>query len=264
MNTTTRKELKKKKNKLLETKGLTKKFYGLTAVDNLNINIYENELVGLIGPNGSGKTTLFNCIMGMLHYSSGKIVFNGEDITNRKPYKIALKGITRTFQLVQCFPKMTVMENMMIGIQQFQGERILSSILNTKSVRKLEKKNEEKALDLLNFLEIIDLKNEIAMNLSYGQKKLLEIGIALMPTPKLMLLDEPASGVNPTLIRKIEKKLKKLNENGLTIFLIEHDLKFVMNLCERVIVLNYGEKIAEGNPDHVKNNPEVIDAYFGG
>lgn len=248
---------------LLETIELTKNFFGLCALDKVSLRVLKGEIVGLIGPNGSGKTTLFNCATGVLPVSGGRVKFREDDITGLKTHEIALKGVSRTFQIIRIFPKMTVMENMLLSIQQHQGERILSSIFKTPHIRRLEKEARKRALELLEFVNIAHLKDDMAGHLSYGQQKLLEFIMALMPDPEIVLLDEPASAVNPTMIRKMMDHIIQLNKEGYTFFIIEHNMDVVMELCHRVIVLNYGEKIAEGRPEEIRNNSDVIEAYFG-
>jgi ABC-type branched-subunit amino acid transport system ATPase component len=249
--------------KLLETIELTKNFFGLTAVDQVDLHVNKGEIVGLIGPNGSGKTTLFNCATGVLPVTGGRVKFRGEDITGLPTHEIALKGLSRTFQIIRIFPKMTVMENMLLSIQQHQGERILSSIFRTPHMRRLEREARERALELLEFVNIAHLKGNLAANLSFGQHKLLEFIMALMPDPEIVLLDEPAAAVNPTMIRKMMDHILQLNKEGYTFFIIEHNMDVVMELCQRVVVLNYGEKIAEGKPVDIRDNEDVIEAYFG-
>ena len=249
--------------KLLETIELTKNFFGLTAVDKVDLHVNKGEIVGLIGPNGSGKTTLFNCATGVLPVTGGRVKFKGEDITGLPTHAIALKGLSRTFQIIRIFPKMTVMENMLLSIQQHQGERILSSIFRTPHMRRLEGEARERAVELLEFVDIAHLKDNLAANLSFGQHKLLEFVMALMPDPEIVLLDEPAAAVNPTMIRKMMDHILQLNKEGYTFFIIEHNMDVVMELCSRVVVLNYGEKIAEGKPADIRDNEDVIEAYFG-
>jgi ABC-type branched-subunit amino acid transport system ATPase component len=217
----------------------------------------------LIGPNGSGKTTLFNCITGFLHPDTGNIRFNGVEITDNAPYKISRLGIARTFQLVRIFPELSVLENMLIAIQDHQERSVFSRIFRSPSVRKNERFAIEKALDLLNFVGLEDFRNETAKNLSYGQRKLLTFVLALMPEPDLVLLDEPAAAVNPTMINHIKQHIRDLNDLGTTIFLIEHNMDVVMDLADRIIVLDYGSIIAEGKPEEIKENEKVIEAYFG-
>jgi len=249
---------------LLQTIDLTKNFFGLTALHRVNFHVDRGEIVGLIGPNGSGKTTLFNCATGVLPVSGGRIKFKGEDIANHKTHEIALKGVSRTFQIIRIFPKLTVMENMLLAIQQHQGERILSSILHTPRVRRLERHARQRASELLDFVGLTPLTHDLAAHLSYGQQKLLEFIMAIMPNPEIVLLDEPAAAVNPTMIKKMMGHIVQLNKEGYTFCIIEHNMDVVMELCHRVVVLNYGEKIAEGKPQEIRNNREVIEAYFGG
>ena len=248
---------------LLETTELTKSFFGLTALDRVNFHVDRGEIVGLIGPNGSGKTTLFNCATGVLPVSGGRVKFKGEDITNHKTHEIALKGLSRTFQIIRIFPKMMVMENMLLAIQQHQGERIISSIFRTPQVRRLEKHARERASELLDFVGLTPLRDDLAAHLSYGQQKLLEFIMALMPNPEIVLLDEPAAAVNPTMIKKMMDHIVQLNKRGYTFCIVEHNMDVVMELCHRVVVLNYGEKIADGKPEEIRNNRDVIEAYFG-
>ncbi|MGH7322298.1 MAG: ABC transporter ATP-binding protein [Candidatus Rokuibacteriota bacterium] len=250
--------------RLLETTDLTKNFFGLTALDRVNFHVDRGEVVGLIGPNGSGKTTLFNCATGLLPASGGRITLKGEDITNRKTHEIALRGVSRTFQIIRIFPRLTVMENMLLAIQQHQGERILASILRTPRVRRLERDARERAAELLDFVGLTPLTDNPAAHLSYGQQKLLEFIMAVMPDPEIVLLDEPTAAVNPTMIERMMDHIIQLNKQGHTFCIIEHNMDVVMALCHRVVVLNYGEKIAEGKPEEIRNDRAVIEAYFGG
>lgn len=249
--------------RLLETTDLTKTFHGLTALDRVNFHVERGEIVGLIGPNGSGKTTLFNCATGLLPVSGGRIRFKGEDITNRKTHEIALRGVSRTFQIIRIFPRLTVMENMLLAIQQHQGERILASILRTPHVRRLERHARDRASELLEFVGLTPLQDDPAAHLSYGQQKLLEFIMAFMPDPEIVLLDEPTAAVNPAMIDKMMDHIVELNRRGYTFCIVEHNMDVVMELCHRVVVLDYGEKIAEGQPDEIRNNRDVIEAYFG-
>ena len=244
--------------KLLEIKGLTKYFYGLPALREVELHVDQGELLGLIGPNGSGKTTLFNCVTGILKASGGKVFFKGKDITNWSPDTIYKVGIGRTFQLIELFPEMTVRDNMLLAIQESQGS-MFSRLFKIR-----EDGNEKKALTLLYFLRISHLKDEFAKNLSYGKRKLLDLGMVLMSDPKLILLDEPLAGVNKSLARDIIDRILELNKGGCTFIIIEHDMPVIMNLCKRIVVLDYGEKIAEGAPQEIQNNDRVLKAYFGG
>lgn len=249
--------------KLLEIVHLTKNFFGICALDKVSLEIEPGEIVGLIGPNGSGKTTLFNCATGILPVTSGRIKFKGEDITHLKPHKIALKGISRTFQTIRLFSKMSVLENMILAMQQHQGEHFWRAIFGTPLIKKQEQEARERALELLHFINIPHLQHEMAGSLSYGQQKLLEFAIALMPKPEIVLLDEPAAAVNPTMIQKMMTHIRELNRKGQTFFIVEHNMDVIMELCHRVIVLDYGEKIAEGSPEAIRKNERVIEAYFG-
>ena len=244
--------------KIIEIHSLRKNFYEIIALKEVDLYVQKGELLGLIGPNGSGKTTLFDCVTGILRPTEGKVLFKGKDITSRKPHAVYRMGIGRTFQLVQLFPEMTVLDNMLLAIQESQGNT-LSRLFKIK-----EDENMKRALDVLDFLRIDHLQANHAKNLSYGQQKLLDLGMVLMSDPDLVLLDEPLAGVNRSLAREIIDRVRKLNAQGRTFILIEHDMKVVMDLCERIVVLDHGEKIAEGTPEEIKNNNQVLKAYFGG
>lgn len=248
---------------LLQVQHLTKRFFAVTACDRIDLSIQAGELVCLIGPNGSGKTTLFNCVTGFLPHEEGKILFNGEDITHFAPYRVALSGLTRTFQIVRVFPRLTVLENLLLAVQQHQEDHFWRRFCRTPSVRRHEARARKRAEDLLEFVGLTRLEHEPAENLSYGQRKLLSFIFALMPDPDLVLLDEPAAAVNPTMINKMKEYILTLNRQGKTIFLIEHNMEVVMDLAERVIVLDHGQKIAEGPPAEIRQNEQVIEAYFG-
>lgn len=244
--------------KVLETRFLEKHFYQVVALKGVDICVEEGELLGLIGPNGSGKTTLFDCITGILRPNGGKVLFKGKDITNFKPHTIYRMGMGRTFQLVQLFPEMTVLDNMLLAIQENQ-RNMMSRLFKIS-----EDENIEKANALLKFLKIDHLCNNPAKTLSYGQQKLLDLGMVLIPDPDLILLDEPLAGVNRSLALEIIDRVSQLNEQGRTFIMIEHDMKVVMNLCKRIVVLDYGEKIAEGTSEEIQKNEDVLTAYFGG
>jgi ABC-type branched-subunit amino acid transport system ATPase component len=248
---------------LIEIRGLTKRFFGVTALDSVEITIDEGELVSLIGPNGSGKTTLFNCITGFIQPDAGTVSYRGQDITRMPAHQIALLGITRSFQLARVFRSFTVIENLLMAIQQHQRDGILDRLLWTNRARRLEKEATEKAEELIDFVGLSHLRNEPAQNLSYGQYKLLIFAAALMPDPEILLLDEPAAAINPTMINRLKEHMVQLNKAGQTIFLIEHNMEVVMDICERVIVLDSGQKIAEGPPDVIQNDERVMEAYFG-
>jgi branched-chain amino acid transport system ATP-binding protein len=242
---------------LLEIENLTKHFFRLSALSRVSLSVEPGELLGVIGPNGSGKTTLFNCVTGVLRPSDGHVRFRGEDITGRTADTVYRRGIARTFQLIQLFPEMTVLENMLVAAQEKRGT-LLSRLL-----RREEAGTTIRALELLEFLGIAGLKESLASNLSYGQQKLLDFGMALMSDPQVILLDEPMAGVNPTMIKNLVGHILELNARGYTFVVIEHNMEVVMSLCRRIVVLSQGERIAEGTPAEIADNPLVLDAYFG-
>ena len=242
---------------LLEGRGVTKRFGGLEAVKAVDFNVMPNEIVGLIGPNGSGKTTLFDCLSRVQPIDEGSVHFQGVDITRLKPHQVAHMGMSRTFQVIRVYRKLTLLENMKVS-RQWRGENLWSQM--SPSHRDVE----ERSRDLIKFLRLEHLTNEPAGTLSGGQRRLLELGMALMPDPELILLDEAASGINPTLVEEIKDRIKTLNqEQGKAFLVVEHDMHFISDLCNRVYVLNYGEKLAEGTPAEVMENEAVIEAYFG-
>jgi ABC-type branched-subunit amino acid transport system ATPase component len=250
---------------MLRVEGLTKNFGGLRAVDNVSFDIPKGVICGLIGPNGSGKTTLFNLITGFLTISSGQIYFKDKPIGGLPAYQIAQQGITRTFQLVRVFQRLTVMENMMLGYKDHNGEEPWNDIFHSKQYKKDDRAALEKAYDLLKVVGMQDVINERAENLPYAEQKMVEITRSLMGDPELIMLDEPASGINPTLVNRILDYIRYLRDSqGKTFIIVEHDMKVIMNLCDHIIVLNHGEKIAEGTPHEVSKNQDVIDAYLGG
>jgi ABC-type branched-subunit amino acid transport system ATPase component len=242
---------------LLEGRSVSKYFGGLAAVHEVDFAVYPGELVGLVGPNGSGKTTLFDCLSRVQDINYGQILFKGVDITHKKPHQVAHMGLARTFQLIRVYRKMTVLENMLIS-RQWRGESLW------KMLKPSHEDTEQRARELIHFLKIDHLTDEKAGNLSGGQRRLLEIGMALMPDPDLILLDEATSGINPTLIETIKDRIKELNQKkGKTFLMVEHNIEFISDMCSRVYVLNYGQKLAEGTPAEIKANEEVIEAYFG-
>ena len=241
---------------LLDARGVMKRFGGLTAVDGVDISVGAGELVGLIGPNGSGKTTLFDCLSRVSAIDSGSISFDGVDITRHRPHQVARLGLARTFQLIRVYRELTVSENMELSIQWRRiGTARLFGRTDAATRRRVE--------SLLEFLMLSRLRHERAGALSGGQRRLLEIGMALMSEPRLLLLDEATSGVNPTLVAEITDRLKEVNSNGVAILLVEHNVGFVAELCHRVVVLDRGAKLAEGTPSQVMEDPAVIEAYFG-
>jgi branched-chain amino acid transport system ATP-binding protein len=242
---------------LLEIQDLTKHFFKFSALSRVSVGVERGELLGIIGPNGSGKTTLFNCVTGVLRPSGGRVRFKGEDITGLSADAVYRRGIARTFQLIQLFPEMTVLENMLMAAQERQGT-LLGRLIHRESAAATDR-----AIGLLEYLGIAALKESLASNLSYGQQKLLDFGMALMPDPEVILLDEPLAGVNPTMIKSLVGHIQALNARGHTFVVIEHNMEVVMALCRRLVVLSQGERIAEGTPAEVADNPLVLDAYFG-
>jgi branched-chain amino acid transport system ATP-binding protein len=243
--------------KLLEAKKVTKQFGGLKALMGLDLSVNRGEIVGLIGPNGSGKTTFFNCLTGFYKVDDGEILFQGKAITNRPTHSIIQQGISRTFQLNRVFPNLTVLQNVLLG-QNHYREGIIDPLL-----RKNSKNLIRKSLEMLNLVGIEVKKDDLANDLSYGQQKLLDLAIALIKEPQLLLLDEPTAGVNPTLINDIVEHIKMINRQGTTILLIEHNMDVIMDLSHRIYVLSLGKKIAEGDPHTVRENPDVLEVYFG-
>ena len=232
-------------NAILEVRDVTKRFGGVTAVNRCSLALAPGKIYGLIGPNGSGKTTLFNCITGLDPRDAGEIRFKGERIDGLKPHQVARRRIGRTFQIIRVFPELTALENLLVVTQgPFDVAR-------------------RRAQELLRFVTLDRLQHEYAGNLSYGQQKLLEFIRVLMTDPELILLDEPAAGVNRTLLNELLAAITRLRDQGKTILIVEHDMKVVMGLCETVFVLDYGEKIAEGTPEEIRANPRVIEAYLG-
>jgi branched-chain amino acid transport system ATP-binding protein/neutral amino acid transport system ATP-binding protein len=248
---------------MLKVKSVVKEFSGFRAVDECSFEVEKNTITGLIGPNGAGKTTMFNLIAGSLKLDQGEVYFSEQKVNNFAPHQIARLGLARTFQIPKTLRKMTVLENLMLVPSGQSGENIWNSWFRGAQVENEEKINAAKAYETLEFLEMEHLADEMAVNLSGGQKKLLELGRALMAEPELILLDEPGAGVNPTLLNKIAENILKLKERGKTILLIEHNMDLIMNICDRVIVMNDGKHLVEGTPAEIKTNPQVLEAYLG-
>ena len=240
---------------LLEAVDVSKSFGGIHALKACSITVEKGSITGLIGPNGSGKTTLFNVITGYEKADSGEIYLNGKSITRSTPDKIFEYGIGRTFQLTRIFPRLTVLENMHVAAQR-EGIMALLS-------RWSYSHEQSRAMELLDFVGIIHLKDLPAANLSYGQKKLLEFAYILIAEPQVILLDEPAGGVNPTMIHQLSERIRTLNKSGVTFLVVEHNMEFVMGLCDRVMVMHRGKKIANGTPGQIRQNPAVLEAYLG-
>lgn len=249
----------------LETRDLVKSFDGLRAVKSCTLAVKRGTITGLIGPNGAGKTTLFNLITGFLRPNAGTITFQGQRIDGLPPHRIFSKGIVRTFQVPRELKSMTVLENLMLVPPNQAGERIWNPWLFAFRVSRQEREIYDKALTVLEFVDLIHLRDEYAANLSSGQKKLLELARTLMCDPQLILLDEPGAGVNPTLMRRLVGNIQHLcHEGGITFFLIEHDMDLITRLCDPVIVMSNGEVIAEGSPEEIKADERVLEAYLGG
>ncbi|HEL9630884.1 ABC transporter ATP-binding protein [Streptococcus suis] len=250
---------------LLEVKNLTKNFGGLTAVGDVTMELHEGELVGLIGPNGAGKTTLFNLLTGVYEPSEGTITLAGTILNGKAPSKIASLGLGRTFQNIRLFKNMTVLENVLIGLGNHGKAEVLASFLRLPAFYKNEEELKNKAIDLLKIFDLDGDADTLAKNLPYGQQRRLEIVRALATEPKILFLDEPAAGMNPQETAELTQLIRKIKEEfGITIILIEHDMSLVMEVTERIYVLEYGRLIAHGTPEEIRNNKRVIEAYLGG
>lgn len=250
---------------LLDVKKLTKNFGGLTAVGDVTMHLNEGELVGLIGPNGAGKTTLFNLLTGVYEPSEGTVSLDGTILNGMKPYKIASLGLSRTFQNIRLFKEMTVLDNVLIGMANQTSPHLLPSFLRLPKYYQSEEELRQKALDLLAIFNLETEADTLAKNLPYGQQRRLEIVRALATKPKILFLDEPAAGMNPQETAELTELIRKIkDEFNITIMLIEHDMSLVMEVTERIYVLEYGRLIAQGTPDEIKTNQRVIEAYLGG
>ncbi len=248
---------------VLEIRNISKNFGGISALTDVSFTINEGEIFGLIGPNGAGKTTMFNIITNMYAPSGGDIIFRGETITGINPHKITHKGICRTFQNIKLFQQMSVLENVMVGRHSRSSSGVLSSVLRIPSQKREEEELKKKAEELLDLVGLAPHAHMIAENLSYGQQRRLEIARALASDPKLLLLDEPAAGMNEKETDSLYDLIKEVQKREITVLIIEHDMPLVMKLCDRITVLNFGKKLAQGTPDEIQNNDSVVEAYLG-
>ncbi len=240
---------------LLEAEGISKSFGGIRALDGCSVSVEPGSITGLIGPNGSGKTTMFNVMTGYEQVDSGQVRFREKQITNSAPDKVFRLGIGRTFQLTRIFPRLTVLENMHVAAQRNDFRGLIGRWSSTHE--------QKRAIELLDFVGLTSLKDLLAGNLSFGQKKLLEFAFILIAEPQVILLDEPAGGVNPTMVNYLADRIRALNQRGVTFLVVEHNMEFVMNLCHKVVVMHRGTRIAEGTPAEVRANPTVLEAYLG-
>lgn len=248
---------------LLQVRDLRKSFSGIHAVDGLNFEIQPNTITGIIGPNGSGKSTSIDCISGFQNSDSGRVLFDGVDITGMEAYRIARAGLVRTFQTVKVYEDMSLLQNLLQAMHPFDDANWIDDFLRTRRYREAQEKARSRAELLLKLIGLAKYAEAPAAILSYGQKKLLALAAALMPRPKMVVLDEPVAGVNPSRIREIEEVILQLHAQGETFVIVEHNVDFIMRVCSRIIVLVGGKKLVEGEPKSVRSDPRVLEAYLG-
>lgn len=248
---------------ILEIRNLNKSFGGLSALSELDLTVNEGEILGLIGPNGAGKTTLFNIITGFYSPTSGKIRYRGQDITGHKIHDVAAKGIVRTFQLTILFPHFTTLQNILVATHLYSGLGFWRVLFSTNGYRQKEKQVFQRVLEVIDFMGLTDVKDELAKNLPHGYQRALGVAIAIVANPRLLLLDEPMTGMNLEETKNMMDIIVKMRHREITVLLVEHNMKAVMGICDRIVVLNFGRKIAEGSPEEVSKNEAVIQAYLG-